>query len=74
MANTVSDTPTGFALLCMGQHGPECNQGNPIHMTKEEYTDQMHKPNSPWKCPMCGGKAQWDDITYKLYINGALHE
>ena len=30
-------------------------------LTIKQYNEQMLNANSTWKCPSCGGAADWDD-------------
>lgn len=37
-------------------------------LSEQAYDAQIMEPDSPWKCPKCGGKAEWDDGHYEQNI------
>lgn len=45
---------TLYAIICDEQCGTIC-------LTKEQYIQQLKKPDHGWYCPRCGGSANWDD-------------
>lgn len=49
--------PTGYAVVC-DEHGL-------VFLTGEEYTFQMNRPNSRWRCSSCGEEACWHDEYYE---------
>lgn len=36
-----------------------------VELTTEQYNEQMDKPNARWRCPKCGGLAEFDDDLYE---------
>ena len=30
-------------------------------LTERQYDAAMDRPDDPWKCPVCGNPAEWDD-------------
>lgn len=34
-------------------------------LTVTQYLVQLRAPDVRWKCPACGGTADWDDTTYE---------
>ena len=63
-----SDHPTPYAVWCVETFDvgkPPCNSGRLIYLTDAEYSRQMELPDAVWKCPRCGGEAQWSDENYE---------
>jgi hypothetical protein len=52
--------PTPYAIICY--------EHSQVFLTLEEYSYQMSRPDSLWKCPLCGEVADWDDDNYELYL------
>lgn len=52
---------------------PSCGSS---YLTREQYVEQMRRPNQPWRCPTCHGAAIWDDANYESWfdINDAGRE
>lgn len=43
----------------------ECvKDGGIVVLTDDQYMAQLMSPNSFWRCPECGGSANWDGIYY----------
>lgn len=40
-----------------------------VYLTRVEYTSQINNPNLTWRCPECGGAADWDSKTYEDAID-----
>jgi hypothetical protein len=38
-----------------------CDDCGPKMISRENYRQQLCKPDSFWECPSCGGGAYWDD-------------
>lgn len=57
----VSEEPTPYAVHCTGLigNGDECENGEAIFLTKEEYRRQLSRANQRWRCPKCGAEAWW---------------
>ena len=36
-----------------------------VHLTQEEYDAAIDDANAPWKCPLCGGRAEWNDANFE---------
>lgn len=55
-------TPTPYAVLCP-QHGQQ-------FLTDDEYSRQLCRPDSRWKCPVegCGRISGWDDDNYEAAL------
>ena len=65
-----SATPTPYAVRCRETFDvgkPPCNGGAVIYLPLESYDAQMCMPDARWKCPRCGGSAEWDDDTYENF-------
>jgi hypothetical protein len=52
---------TPFAVLC-DDHRQQ-------FLTEEQYSRQLHRPDSFWSCPRCGESAHWDDDEYETAID-----
>lgn len=66
-----SETPTPWAVICLGDAHPQgyqCNEGKSIFLTEEFYHYQMAHPDYLWQCPLCQGNADWDDDNYKKHM------
>lgn len=59
----VSKFQTPYAVNCWG-----CNGGDLVYLTKEQYDEQMDRPQYGWRCPNCGQSAEWSDENYELMI------
>ena len=59
---------TPWAVICNGSP-PEFPGHGKVFLTEEEYREQMMRPDSTWRCPLCGEYAWWDDDNYEEYIN-----
>lgn len=46
--------PTDYAVMCDEGCGL-------VFLTEQQYIHQMERPDSLWRCPKCGGGAEWDD-------------
>lgn len=55
-----SSTPTPYAVICP-THGQ-------VFLTETEYSQQLSRPNSLWKCP-CGEIGSWDDDNWEKYLD-----
>ena len=68
-----SRIPTQYAVVCLGTSRPEganpCNNGGLLYLTEQEYDRQRNNPTDLWRCPRCGGLADWDDDNYENYLN-----
>ena len=61
-ANLIENgTPSPYAVLC--SHGLS-HVRQRCYLTAEQYDQQMSRPDSTWRCPVCGDEAQWDDQNY----------
>lgn len=49
-----------FGVFCTPDNRDPCNNGYAIQLTEQQYRNQLIKSNQPWKCPICGGYAIWD--------------
>lgn len=58
MSKPLPKTP--WAVWCY-----DCSPNAPIYLTNAEYRSQLAKPDAPWRCPYCGGIAEWDDDIYE---------
>jgi hypothetical protein len=65
LSNGESKTETGFAVYCRSGCNPG---GEAIHLTEEEYTRQLSRPDARWSCPRCGEFAVWSDAIYEKYM------
>jgi hypothetical protein len=63
-----SEKPTPYAVICSGDPYPQCNDGKPIYLTDACYRVQMMRPDDRWKCPRCGGLAEFDDDTFEYWM------
>lgn len=45
--------------------GIQCRLHGDVDIDKKEYMRQMMMPNALWKCPKCGGTAQFDDDRFE---------
>lgn len=53
--------PGPYAIIC-AEHGQ-------VFLLNEEYDFQMSRPDSYWRCPLCGEDASWDDYNYGDYLD-----
>jgi len=57
--------PWAHNVICLGwDEVHQCNGGNPIPLTYNEYMAQMSRPDATWRCPICKCEAVWDDESY----------
>lgn len=55
-----------YRVRCSGlRFGTGCG---PVHLTSEEYLQQLSQPSRRWRCPRCGEEAAWDDAWYEGYV------
>lgn len=45
--------------------GVVCSYHGKVDIDKEEYNRQMSRPNSLWRCPVCGESCDFDDDRYE---------
>lgn len=38
-----------------------------VYLSELQYAYQMDRPDSTWRCPVCGGSAGWSDDNYESY-------
>lgn len=38
-----------------------CSRHGTVELSEAQYNRQMMQADSLWKCPKCGGSAEWDD-------------
>ncbi len=43
----------------------EIGCGGFVPLTKEQYDQQMMRPNQTWRCPRCLSEAEWDDFYWE---------
>jgi hypothetical protein len=49
-----TNDPTNYAVVCNDECGLQ-------FLSEEDYNRQMDRPDAFWRCPKCGGQAEWDD-------------
>lgn len=54
--------PIRYAVDCLEGCGTQ-------DLTREEYTAQMRRPDLTWRCPRCGGDADFRDDLYDESID-----
>lgn len=59
-----SPTPTPWAVRCRGAY---CAGIPLVFLTRECYDWQMNTPDALWRCPRCGGLAEWADDNYEKH-------
>ena len=68
--HAISKEPTPYAVICYGDAwGPEHACGR-SYLTKEAYDWAMAHPSQVWKCPVCGGNADFDDANWDDHRDG----
>lgn len=50
------DDPTDYAVYCQSGCRPALQ-----FLTAEQEMAGLANPDAPWRCPKCGGLAEWDD-------------
>lgn len=55
---------TPWAVYCYNG----CNGAGLVFLSEAEYTAQMMRPDSLWRCPQCGGEASWSDSNYEKHM------
>lgn len=48
-------------VICLGHDIPGIQPCGIQPLTAHEYEQQMSRPDSTWRCPMCGAEAEFDD-------------
>lgn len=38
-----------------------------VNLCRSDYLTQLSRPDSFWKCPICGSTSDWDDDNYDLW-------
>lgn len=68
-----SETPTPWAVHCIqwDTRAESCNEGEAIYLTKAGYRAQLKQAYKTWRCPRCGGSAQWSDKIYEAACTAA---
>jgi hypothetical protein len=56
---------TQYAVTCLGPFDLPGNGHGLVYLTKEEYIQQLDRPDSTWRCPICHYDAIWDDDNYE---------
>jgi hypothetical protein len=46
--------PTNAAVICLDGCGLQ-------FLTDAQELEGLNRPDDPWRCPKCGGRADWDD-------------
>lgn len=64
-ANGESLEPTPYAIRCENN----CNNGELIYLTSDEYDRQMKNPHDFWKCPRCRDCAWFNDENFEARLN-----
>lgn len=57
-----SEERTPWAVNCESKS--DCGL---VYLTRENYDRQMFRMNDTWKCPKCGGPADWNDDNYESF-------
>ena len=55
--DSIASEPTQYAVGCV--------LDGKVYLTHDEYSRQLGHANATWKCPICGGRATWDDDHYE---------
>jgi hypothetical protein len=59
-----------YVIICNGPWDmPEIGGHGHVVLTDEEYIYQMDRPDSFWKCPLCGYGADFDDANSDAYYD-----
>lgn len=65
MARDNSNDATPWAVYCKGElrevGAKPCSPTGLMFLREPEYEQQMNQANAFWRCPQCGGRAEWDD-------------
>lgn len=52
-------------------YGIICENCGPVQISKENYVNQLDRPDALWVCPSCGENAIFDDIRHERSMNQA---
>lgn len=58
---------TPYRIGCRGSCGR-------VHLTEEQYSQQLSRPDALWQCPKCGDDAWWDDAWYEGFLDSQVPE
>ncbi len=62
-----STVPTPYSVICEGPYDlPDVAGCGHVFLTKQEYINQMNRPDSTWRCPHCGSEAAFDDVNFEF--------
>lgn len=57
----LSIVPTPYAVICP--------QHSKVYLTHTEYIQQLDKPGTLWKCPLCRRDSDWDNLNYDTWVH-----
>lgn len=60
---------TPYAVICYGDSSIGHHGCGRVYLTKEQYMQQMGRPDATWKCPQCGFEAGFDDANYEEWLS-----
>ena len=59
---------TAYAVFCYGDPSIGHMGCGRVFMTRDQYMQQMSRPDSTWRCPECNFEADFDDDNYEEII------